>query len=427
MSKSKNPCGWNRGGRRGVTMSTLSEDDETEILLRLPVKSLLKFKSVCKPWNSLISSPYFAKTHLQISASSPRILLATNPPLSVSCESLHDDDRAGHEGTPLTQLRPPVEAPDGCRPRIVGYCDGLVCLEYDDHRIVVLWNPATGESRNIPNASCSYNRPTICGLGYDPSTDDYKILRHCSVADAYGFPEYSVFDVFALKTGSWRRVHDKHDEFNYWPEAGTYANGFLHWLVVGRDPWEHKKIVSFSMSKEKFENALLALPEANEGTGFRVLAVAGECLLIYKSMAEVDTFMAWMMSDYGVRSSSSWMELCSVTLPNQTLNTYFYMRPLCSTRAGKIAFSSIGTTRLSMILRNVMTKRFMMEDKLDFVVYAESFVSPHGAKLQNQYVSRVKEPMERSDFIGDHSVFKEGETSYKKANSHLSSKRRKAS
>ncbi|KAL3726656.1 hypothetical protein ACJRO7_031549 [Eucalyptus globulus] len=358
-------------------MSTLSEDDETEILLRLPVKSLLRFKCVCKRWNSLISSPQFAKTHLQIAASSPRILLATNPPLSVSCESLHDDDRAGHEGMPLTQLRPPVEAPDGGRPHIVGYCNGLVCLEYDDHRIVVLWNPATGESRNIPNAGCM----TICGLGYDPSTDDYKILRHSRLRDAYGFPVvYNVFDVFALKTGSWRRVHDKHDDLKYSPDVGTYADGFLHWLVGGRDTWEHKKIVSFSMNTEKFEDALLPLPEADEGTEFRVLGVIGECLLLFESMAKVD-MMAWIMRHYDGRSS--WTKLCSVDLPNQTLITYCYMKPLCSTRAGKVAFSLIGGTCLSMILRNVMTQRFVEEDIIAFTVYVESSVSPNGAKLQS--------------------------------------------
>ncbi|KAF8016206.1 hypothetical protein BT93_H1653 [Corymbia citriodora subsp. variegata] len=386
-------------------MSNISEDVEAEILVRLPVKSLLRFRCVCRRWSSLISSPHFAKTHLQTSASSPRILLATNPPRSVSCESLHDDDHAGPEGVPLTRLRSPVEAPDGCRARIVGYCNGLFCLEYDDHRIVVLWNPATGESRDIPNAGHTSHRPTICGLGYDLSTDDYKILRHCRITDAYG------------------RVHD--DDFNYRPEVGTYANGFLHWLVGGRDPWE-PKIVSFSMSREKFDDALFPLPEVDEGTGVRVLGVVGECLLIFESMAEVDVFMEWMMSD-GVRPSYSWTKLCSVSLPNQTLITYFYMRPLCSTRAGKIALSSIGATCLSMILRNVMTKRFVKEDKLDFAVYVESLVSPHGARLQNQYVSQVKEPMEKSDFTRDQSACTQGETSYEKANSHLISKRRKAS
>lgn len=358
-------------------MSSLGEDVDREILRRLPVKSLLRFKCVCKGWCSLISTPEFAKTHLETAASPPRILLATDPPQSVSCGSPHDDDggggdHAGREGMALTQLQSPVEVPDGCRARIVGYCNGLVCVEYDYHRIVILWNPATGESRNIPNAGFLNNRGTICGLGYDPSTDDYKILRSCPVTDECGFTRGNAFDVFELKTGSWRRVHEKHDDLNYRPEVGTYANGFLHWVVLGRDSWEPEKIVSFCMSKEKFDDALLPLPEADEGTGFGVLGVVGACLLIFESMAEEYLFLEWMMSDYGVRSSSSWTKLCSVNLPNQTLITYFNMRPLCSTREGKIALSSIGETCLSMILRNVMTKWFVKEDKLDFAVYVES-------------------------------------------------------
>ncbi|XP_048135109.1 putative F-box protein At3g16210 [Rhodamnia argentea] len=325
-------------------MSNLGEDIETLILLRLPVKSLLRFKCVCKRWSSLISTPQFAKTHLESAAPSPRILFLTNPPQSVNCESLRDDDHAAHEGLPLTQLQSPIEAPDGCSAHIVGYCNGLVCLEYDDHRIVVLWNPATGESRNIPNASYRDHRATICGLGYDPSTDDYKLLRHCRVTDAYGFPEYNVFDVFALKTGSWRRVHDKHDDLKYCREVGTYVNGFLHWLVRGRDPWERKKIVSFGMSREKFADVLLPPLEADKGTVFGVLGVVGECLV------------------------------------NES-----------------------------------------------FAVYVESLVSPHGAKLQDQCSSQVEEPMEKSDFTGDHSTCKEGETSDNKSKSRLISKRRKAS
>ena len=34
------------------------------ILLKLPIKSLIRCKSVCKGWFSLIFDPYFVKTHL---------------------------------------------------------------------------------------------------------------------------------------------------------------------------------------------------------------------------------------------------------------------------------------------------------------------------------------------------------------------------
>ncbi|KAK8503635.1 hypothetical protein V6N11_030738 [Hibiscus sabdariffa] len=42
-----------------------------EILKRLPVKSLMRFRLVCKSWNTLISHPSFISTHLQASHSRP--------------------------------------------------------------------------------------------------------------------------------------------------------------------------------------------------------------------------------------------------------------------------------------------------------------------------------------------------------------------
>ena len=49
-----------------------------EILLRLPVRSVLRFKCVCKSWLSLISDPQFAISHYDLAAApSHRLLLRT--------------------------------------------------------------------------------------------------------------------------------------------------------------------------------------------------------------------------------------------------------------------------------------------------------------------------------------------------------------
>lgn len=41
-----------------------------EILVRLPVKSLVRFKSVCKAWCATIASPHFVRLHLELARAS---------------------------------------------------------------------------------------------------------------------------------------------------------------------------------------------------------------------------------------------------------------------------------------------------------------------------------------------------------------------
>jgi len=52
----------------------LPEELIVKILLKLPVKSLLQFKRVCKLWKTLISDTQFANKHFLISTAYPRLV-----------------------------------------------------------------------------------------------------------------------------------------------------------------------------------------------------------------------------------------------------------------------------------------------------------------------------------------------------------------
>ena len=58
-----------KGGRGAILRRRTKHDDDLpdeivlDILSKLPVKSLLRFRCVCKPWHSSIANPNFISTH----------------------------------------------------------------------------------------------------------------------------------------------------------------------------------------------------------------------------------------------------------------------------------------------------------------------------------------------------------------------------
>ncbi|KAH7542970.1 hypothetical protein FEM48_Zijuj02G0132100 [Ziziphus jujuba var. spinosa] len=67
----------------------LSEELEIEILARLPVISLLRFKCVCKSWRSIITRRFFIQKHLQVcnSTNPPDLLVQILSPYDFNLES----------------------------------------------------------------------------------------------------------------------------------------------------------------------------------------------------------------------------------------------------------------------------------------------------------------------------------------------------
>ncbi|KAL4562678.1 hypothetical protein LXL04_026708 [Taraxacum kok-saghyz] len=118
---------------------------QEEIMKRLPVKSLLQFRTVSKTWKSLIDSSDFITAHIFHRHTQQHHLLASyaNPMDETQYVSFIDDDtlpkqRSIHTLPPfLKQL---------IHPEVVGSSHGLFCL-YDSNAIfttkmVVLWNPS---------------------------------------------------------------------------------------------------------------------------------------------------------------------------------------------------------------------------------------------------------------------------------------------
>ncbi|XP_057432867.1 putative F-box protein At5g62660 [Lotus japonicus] len=234
-----------------------------EILMWLPVKTLMRFKCVCKLWKSLTKDKDFVKLHLKRSPKNKHVLFILRK--ATSAHRFADFIAAVSAYGPADiifisrPMRPLFEDPSsmiddgGCLSSeamsvVVGLCNGLVC--FLSHRVCTtvfqLWNPATGlwsESSPIVGIHAII---AGFGFGYDDSSDTYK----------------EAYKSFSL------------------PE-GTSA-----------------------MSQDETPTDL---------------GILGNCLCLFQNYKKTD-FVVWQMREYGVRES--WTRLLSVSYEHLQCDGY---------------------------------------------------------------------------------------------------------
>jgi hypothetical protein len=145
---------------------------------------------------------------------------------------------------------------------------------------VVLWIPSTGEFKVIPNGSIEQHKilqafppstvleepPVIMtyvgihGFGYDPVTDDYKLIRRfcCLSVDPQNYMSRNeignLWQIYSLKCNCWRDLQVEMPG-NRSHTIGFAVNlyGMCHWLGgnEGTNGW-NDELVSFNLRDETF-------------------------------------------------------------------------------------------------------------------------------------------------------------------------------
>ncbi|KAK4728901.1 hypothetical protein R3W88_021889 [Solanum pinnatisectum] len=166
-----------------LTIPVLPAELITEILLRLPVKPLLKFRSVSKSWLALISSTKFIKTHLN--------LFVNNKNKEDTHHVLFLDvgeEKCNYKECPLKSLfhDSVTEALEMDFPiendihglYAMGSCNGLVYLARYCVGYYLLWIPTTRKYKDLPlfRPRSEKHKCAAYGFGYDELHDDYKIV-----------------------------------------------------------------------------------------------------------------------------------------------------------------------------------------------------------------------------------------------------------
>ncbi|KAF8093947.1 hypothetical protein N665_0373s0005 [Sinapis alba] len=234
-------------------MMYVSPDVLELILLRLPPKSLGRFKTVSKQWRSILESNWFLEMHLSFQKSGkPRRKILAADHCNCGAPSLRAKGsfRGGEE---IVYLHC-----DSTRPSMS--CDGLVCIP-EPGWINVL-NPLTGQRLRFASGPDPLNRQSsylftdggafsayfpghwAMGFGKDKVNGSYKVVRM--------FFDPNRYEVLDVNIGEWRKLSPP----PYEVEAGRRSacvNGSIYWS----DIWRGCRLLSLDLHTEEFHRVPL--------------------------------------------------------------------------------------------------------------------------------------------------------------------------
>ncbi|KAI3776465.1 hypothetical protein L1987_46250 [Smallanthus sonchifolius] len=287
---------------------------QVEIMKRLPVKSLIQFRSVSKAWKSLIDSSdfiarYSGQQHLLVSYND----LGSFEQKYVSV--VEDDTFPQHKVSLITPLLVNwLEYYD-----TIGCSHGLLCL-YNDYLqgrdgpipgigMAVLWNLSIRKAVAIvvPNVANGMIYTTVLGFGVCRGTSDPKLVKITQINGRSDMESIDCIpwqvEVFTLSTRAWRNPYSnnlprKSIEF---VDSQVVVDGFHYWLAIdNRTPMdgEYKLIISFDMTSEEFRE--INLPDSLAQSFMCSLSISKlrESLVVLEQGLVIGSpIVVWMMED----------------------------------------------------------------------------------------------------------------------------------
>ncbi|XP_074270296.1 F-box/kelch-repeat protein At3g23880-like [Silene latifolia] len=284
------------------------------ILLKLPVKSLVRFKCVSKNWLTEITSKTFInlynhENYPQNHDSNHRYLILVG---SSSISSF--DYSTGRDM--VSNFALPREFQEELNSKFVGSCNGLLCFVSLTSGKILLYNPITKANRviRISGFTPSYKEYET-GFGYDHMSNDYKILWVSRKKIAYILRlrsnkckkiKYTPTTRFAWHFGSFQKEKP----------SMVYSNNALHWVGQGTQgsPGSivYEIISCFDIGSEKFYE--LRTPRLMINTwmssSWNIADLRGylHCVIhCCPDRSSPHNLEIWVMKEYGVHKS--WTKL----------------------------------------------------------------------------------------------------------------------
>lgn len=339
-------------------MACLPWEMTAEILCRLPVKDLFRYRCVAKLWRSLIDGQDFMKKHLNHSLetnSNHGLILRNRSHQDFSWVDLDKLDCAA------VKIPNPVTKIGKRTTQVLGSCNGLLALKMGHYEfVIVLFNPSTRRFWKVEPPSFTENPATIVlyGFGHDPVHDDYKLVR---ISASMGFENET--RVYSAKSNTWRKISQLFPcyFFSYrGTNLGLLSNNALHWLAL-------RKPIDGICGKLKSSDIIIAsfdivTEEYHEVPPPTSVNIGSDWVSLY--LDEIDGSLCtilnhdtrtqpadrrvdvWVMKEYGIQES--WTKLCVI---NHVNNVF----PIVSLKKDKVLLNDYSGNLISYDLERRVT------------------------------------------------------------------------
>lgn len=368
----------------------LPQDIITDILSRLPVKSLLRFRCVSKPWCSLIGSQEFIKMHLKQSHKTDSTFI-----LLFGCSGIYtvpvDSLDSAHS------MKPPLSCSDFCTS-----CNGLVLVLAKNPFI---WNPSTRKYKQLPPCPVEYpsgddvfSAYVTFAFAYNSEIDDYLVVRVVEFKRLDLTWITSKASIYSSKCSTWKPTSNFPYQLPYKRVFGAHLNGLLHTAVNTQPPAD--SIMAFDPTNET--HCVVPKPDhfTDKNAKFDVEVLGGcLCLLHPKKRYRMDM---WVMKEYGIKES--WCKLLTIA----PLQPYLTLCPLFYSQDGTKVLLNHDDRRFIWYDLKKKTVTYAPVKNLPYLFYAEvcteSLVSVHNFGLEDGFKEHSKEKPskgKRDDFLSE--------------------------
>lgn len=278
----------------------------TQILLKLPLKTIFRFKAVSKHWFSLISDPLFAHSYTcrintENRNSPPWAIFSSLDQMGLQERVYMRDPQLASTNFSLQFLGPAIAQRPEVSTKLLDSSNGLLllCSLSDDSQILDYYvcNPLTLKWVCLPQ-TLSQPKWVKAAFLVEKDSGHYLVVR---VAELLWRSKVFNFEIFSSKLGEWRylKMNCPRRIKHFVKSRHTVCyRGIIHWLV------DYYTILAFDPKSNTNDCRFIDLPRDRESTHVGVLGVS--CgMLRYMEVSDNDfeefreqSIGVWTLVDY---------------------------------------------------------------------------------------------------------------------------------